>query len=151
VAEPGVALAYGLSLVVFTVWLGFDVANWAFGLMIGLHATSAVTAMSYWSAARRFCAANETSFLVLMGGGVAGLLAAAVDIVEPGGDAFAHSKPGRVVNPRVRAAQVRRGRLGGVPDSSRPGRTHGVDSGGHGIRPGFGNGGRARPIPGRSV
>jgi hypothetical protein len=63
--------AYGLSFVVFVVWLGYDVSNWAFGLMVGLHATSAAATWSRWAPVDEFKLRLTQSLKVLL---VVGLL-----------------------------------------------------------------------------
>ena len=105
-----VALTYSLSLAVFILWLGYDVANWAFGLMLGLHATSAVTAMSHWSPPADFAQRMKQSFLVLLG---VGLLVywplRSVLVNQLAMPLRLQNQAVVVVNPRGRAAEVRRG------------------------------------------
>ena len=104
-----VAAAYGLSLAVFIVWLGFDAANWAFGLMVGLHATSAVTAWSRWAPVDEFKLRMLQAVKVLL---VLGFLVywplRAILVNYVAMPLRIHDRV-VVVNPRVRAAQVRRG------------------------------------------
>lgn len=105
-----VGCAYGLSSAVFVVWLGYDVSNWAFGLMVGLHATSAVVAWNRWSPpddvrqrlVRALVALLSIGLLVYWPLRTVGVDYGAMPV-------RLQNRAVVVVNPRARAPAVRRG------------------------------------------
>ncbi len=67
-----ILLGYGLLAFVFIVWLGYPVANLAFGLMLAAHVTSISFLLQRWLADARFGFRIATSviLLALVGGGL---------------------------------------------------------------------------------
>ena len=63
---------YGLLAIVFIVWLGYPVANVAFGLMLSAHVTSIVFLLNPWLAEARFVFRIATGLILLLvvGGGL---------------------------------------------------------------------------------
>ena len=49
-----VLAGYGLLAIIFIVWLGYPVANVAFGLMLSAHVTSITFLLNPWLAEARF-------------------------------------------------------------------------------------------------
>lgn len=67
-----ILLGYGLLAIVFIVWLGYPVANVAFGLMLAAHVTSVSFLLQHWLADARFGFRIATGLilLLLVGGGI---------------------------------------------------------------------------------
>ncbi len=63
---------YGLLALVFIVWLGYPVANVAFGLMLSAHVTSIIFLLNPWLAEARFAFRIATGLILLLvvGGGL---------------------------------------------------------------------------------
>lgn len=67
-----VLAGYGLLALVFTVWLGYPVANVAFGLMLAAHVSSITFLVNPWLVEARFAFRMVTGLLLLLvvGGGL---------------------------------------------------------------------------------
>lgn len=67
-----ILLGYGLLAIIFLIWLGYPVANLAFGLMLSAHATSIIFLLNPWLVDARFGFRIATSLilLLLVSGGV---------------------------------------------------------------------------------
>ena len=67
-----VMLGYGLLGIVFIIWLGYPVANLAFGLMLSAHVTSIIFLLNPWLMAVRFGFRITTGLILLLvvGGGL---------------------------------------------------------------------------------
>jgi len=67
-----VMLSYGLLAAVFVLWLGYPVANVAFGLMLSIHVSSVIFLLNPWFVEARlaFRFATGLTLLFLIGGGL---------------------------------------------------------------------------------
>ena len=67
-----ILLGYGLLAIVFILWLGYPVANVAFGLMLSAHVTSIIFLLNPWLVNARFGFRIATGLILilLVGGGV---------------------------------------------------------------------------------
>ena len=67
-----ILVGYGLLAIVFIVWLGYPVANLAFGLMLSAHVTSITFLLNPWLVEARFGFRIATGLilLLLVGGGL---------------------------------------------------------------------------------
>ena len=61
-----ILLGWGLLAIVYLVWLGYPIANLAFGLMLSAHVTSILFLLNPWLAEARFGYRLMLSFLLLL-------------------------------------------------------------------------------------
>lgn len=61
-----ILLSYGLLAIIFIVWLGYPVANVAFGLMLSAHVTSIVFLLNPWLVEARFAFRIATGLILLL-------------------------------------------------------------------------------------
>ena len=61
-----ILIGYGVLALIFLVWLGYPIANLAFGLMLSAHVTSILFLLNPWLAQRRFAFRMGCGFLLML-------------------------------------------------------------------------------------